>query len=151
MAWVVDTCVILDVLDNDARHGRASAVCLAKRLSAGLLLSPVSFVELAPAFLGDRTLQTGFLTRMGVSFSEPWRWDDTLAAHRAWMRCIEMKRGGRVAKRPIADILIGAFALRFEGLITRNTVVPRVTACAARSYPVDPVHPVKEHGVAKDF
>jgi len=27
----------------------------------------------------------------------------------------------RSTKRPVADVLIGGFALRFDGLITRNT------------------------------
>jgi hypothetical protein len=34
---------------------------------------------------------------------------------------IARKRQGSVAKCPIADVLIGAFALRFQGLLTRNS------------------------------
>jgi hypothetical protein len=30
------------------------------------------------------------------------------------------RRMGRISKRPIADVLIGAFATRFDGLLTRN-------------------------------
>ena len=37
--------------------------------------------------------------------------DDYILKRRAW----------RIDKRPIADILIGAFATRFDGLLTRNT------------------------------
>ncbi|MBM3839767.1 MAG: type II toxin-antitoxin system VapC family toxin [Verrucomicrobia bacterium] len=44
----------------------------------------------------------------------------------SWMRhfaChnyVKQKRQGAILKHPIADILIGAFALRFQGLLTRN-------------------------------
>ena len=120
MAWVVDTCLLLDVLDDDPSFGRASAVCLQDRLSDELVVCPISFVELAPAFLGDCDRQTEFLTRMGVAFSEPWSWADTLAAHRAWARYVELKSARKIRKRPVADLLIGAFAARLGGLITRN-------------------------------
>jgi hypothetical protein len=30
------------------------------------------------------------------------------------------KRAGTAPKRPIADVLIGAFASRFDGMLTRN-------------------------------
>lgn len=120
MAWVVDTCLLLDVLDDDPAFGRTSAKCLQDRLRDKLVICPISFVELAPAFLGDHDRQTDFLTRMGVVFSEPWDWADTLTAHRAWARYVEMKSAHKIAKRPIADLLIGSFASRFGGLITRN-------------------------------
>ncbi len=120
MAWVVDTCVIIDVLDGDPAHGKASAACLQDNLAEGLVLSPVSFVELAPAFLGDRDRQRDFLSRIGVSFDEPWAWEDTLAAHRAWARYCELRLSHKIPRRPIADLLIGAFAGRLGGLITRN-------------------------------
>ena len=120
MAWVVDTCLVIDVLDADPAYGQSSAACLQERLRDGLVLCPISFVELAPAFLGDRDRQTEFLTRMGVAFSEPWSWADTLTAHRAWARYVEMKNAHKAAKRPVADLLIGAFAVRLGGLITRN-------------------------------
>jgi predicted nucleic acid-binding protein len=120
MAWVVDTCLLLDVLDDDPAFGRTSAKCLQDRLRDKLVICPISFVELAPAFLGDHDRQTDFLTRMGVVFSEPWDWADTLTAHRAWARYVELKSAHKIAKRPIADLLIGSFASRFGGLITRN-------------------------------
>ena len=111
---------MLDVLDEDPCFGKSSATHLQARLQDGLVLCPISFVELAPAFLGDRDRQTGFLKRMGVAFSEPWDWRDTLSAHRAWARYVEMRSLQRIDKRPVADLLIGAFAARTGGLITRN-------------------------------
>ena len=77
MDWVVDTCVLLDILD-----------------------------EIPP-------------------FAET-------AAHKAWYEHILRKRSGTEKKRPIADVMIGAYAMRKGGLITRNeadfkTLYPSLT------------------------
>lgn len=119
MAWVVDTCVLIDVLEDDPEFGAASAGTLSRRLDDGLLVSPVTYVELAPAFGGSRALQDEFLQGVGVEPEQPWTETDTLAAHAAWSRHIERRlRGGD--KRPVADVLIGGYASRFDGLISRN-------------------------------
>lgn len=39
MPWVVDTCLVIDVLDDDPDHGRASALLLDSKASDGLVLS----------------------------------------------------------------------------------------------------------------
>ena len=118
--WVVDTCVLIDVLDGDPRFGQLSAVALRDRVPSGLVVSPVTYVELAPAFGGSIALQDQFLRGVGASHDEPWTTPDTIAAHQAWNRVIVARRKGGSARRPIADVFIGAFALRFEGLLTRN-------------------------------
>lgn len=57
MAWVVDSCVLLDIRMNDANFGLPSARCLAAHLSEGLTIAPITYVELAPAFGGDAQVQ----------------------------------------------------------------------------------------------
>lgn len=120
MVWVVDTCVLLDVLEDDPEFGRLSASVLDGHAVEGLTVCPITYAELAPAFDGDSNLQDEFLTGVGVDFRQDWTWEDTLRAHASWNRFIQRKRSGLVPKRPLADILIGAFALRHAGLITRN-------------------------------
>jgi predicted nucleic acid-binding protein len=120
MAWVVDTCMLLDVLEDDPRFGRASALALDSHAEAGLVICPVTYAELAPAFAGDTALQDEFLHGVGVDFRQDWTWADTLSAHRAWHRFIERRRSHALPRRPLADILIGAFATRRQGLLTRN-------------------------------
>ena len=120
MAWVVDTCVLLDVLEDHPEFGRLSALVLDGHATEGLTVCPVTYAELAPAFEGDSTLQDEFLTGVGIDFRQDWTWEDTLRAHESWNRFIQRKRSGLTPKRPLADILIGAFALRHQGLITRN-------------------------------
>ena len=120
MAWVVDTSVLLDVRMNDATFGLASAQCLAAHLRDGLVISPVTYMELAPAFDGDARLQEQFLERNGVAWLEPWIHADTERGHRLWADQVKRKRTGQGSKRPVADVFIEAFAKRFQGLITRN-------------------------------
>ena len=120
MAWVVDTSVLLDVRMNDVIFGLASAQCLAAHLADGLVISPMTYVELAPAFNGDVRLQEEFLDRNGVGWLDPWTHADTENAHQLWAAHIKRKRAGQGSKRPVADVFIEAFAKRFQGLITRN-------------------------------
>ncbi|HTH49599.1 MAG TPA: type II toxin-antitoxin system VapC family toxin [Candidatus Limnocylindria bacterium] len=121
MAWVIDTCVLIDVRLNDPIWALRSATCLNTHMPFGLVISPVTFVELAPAFDGDMALQRQFLTRFGISHEEVWRSADTEQCFRLWHDWIRRKRQGQTGKRPLADALIAAFASRHQGLITRNS------------------------------
>jgi predicted nucleic acid-binding protein len=124
MIWVVDTCLLLDVGLDDPDFGVKSETLLAGKAAEGLCVCPVTYVELAPAFGGDLGALRKFLLGMNVAYDEVWDHADTEQAARAWARHILQRRRGRpvVPKRPVADVLIGAFALRFQGLLTRNTV-----------------------------
>lgn len=119
MTLVVDTCILLDILDEDPVFGLGSAQCLNAQQENELIVSPATYVELAPAFLGDRRLQDQFLDGLGIHVAsyEPGVLN---AAHDAWNAHISRKRKGREARRPIADVFIGALASVHEGLVTRN-------------------------------
>ena len=120
MAWVVDTCLLIDVLEDDPIFGNSTAEALDAHAAEGLVICPISYAELAPAFRGDRALQDEFLAGVGVDSLQDWSWEDTVRAHQAWNEHVRRRRAREVAKRPLADILIGAFASRFQGLLTRN-------------------------------
>ena len=120
MAWVVDTCLLIDVAESDPQFGADSARLLDRRRPVGLLVAPVSYIELAPLFNGVEAAQNEFLEATGVNWTHTWTWLDTIAAYRAWHNYIFRRRRGGISKRPIADVLIGAFAMRFDGLLTRN-------------------------------
>jgi len=123
MAWVVDTCILLDIGLDDPEFGEASETLLLRKAKDGLVVCPVTFVELAPAFAGDLGALRKFLANLSVDYTELWQNQDTDKAARAWARHIARRRerAARSAKRPVADVLIGSFALRFDGLLTRNT------------------------------
>ena len=119
MTLVVDTCILLDILDEDPAFGLKSAQALNAKQENELVISPATYVELAPAFLGDRRLQDQFLEGLDihVASDEPGVLN---AAHDAWNTHVSRKRKGREVRRPIADVFIGALASVHEGLITRN-------------------------------
>ncbi len=120
MAWVVDTSVVVDLLTGDPLFEPASTACLQARLLDGLVISPATFVELGPSFGGDAAAAEAFLKSAHIGASEFWSAGDTLLAHRLWHQFQARRRQSSVAKRPVADVLIAAFAGRFQGLITRN-------------------------------
>jgi predicted nucleic acid-binding protein len=120
VAWVVDTCMLIDVAEGDPQFARPSALLLDHRRAAGLLIAPVSYIELSPLFDGVEAAQNDFLEAIGVHWAHGWIWPDTIAAHLAWHNYLLKRRRRQIKKRPIADVLIGAFASRFDGLLTRN-------------------------------
>ena len=117
---LVDTCVLIDIADDDPIFAERSAQCLVTHLPKGLLLSPVSFVELAPVFDGSVPLLDEFLAGVGVVVADEFGAVERLAAFKGWAHHITNKRAGNVRRRPVADALIGALALRHDGIITRN-------------------------------
>lgn len=120
MVWVVDTCVILDILDNHPLFAEASSRALQTNLDEILEIAPDSYVELAPAFNGDVSEQDAFLDALWIRRNFDLDMGGVLAAHRAWHEHILRKRTGEVRRRPLADVMIGAYALSKGGLITRN-------------------------------
>lgn len=120
MAWVVDTCVVLDIALADVAHGPRSLEIVEKKLSRGVVLCPISFIELTPQFGGSTAELEQFLEMSGIGFMEDWTQADTSQAALAFTKYIEARRTKGAPKRPVADIMIGAFACRYEGLITRN-------------------------------
>ena len=121
MNWVVDTCVLLDILDEVEPFAGMSADALDMKSAEGaLFIAPITYVELAPAFDGDEKLQDLFLSRLGIDCPFAGDRNAVLAAYKAWYSHILRKRAGEVKKRPIADVMIGACAMRKGGLITRN-------------------------------
>ena len=141
MSWVVDTCVIIDILMGDAEFARTSALACDAKRDLGLIIAPISYIELAPSFNGDVSAQDDFLCRLGVTCNFSGSKDCVLAAHQAWYEHVLRKRKGEATRRPIADVMIGAYALQKGGLITRNgddfrSLYPDLTI-------YNPVHPTK--------
>ncbi len=120
MAWVVDTCLLIDIAQADPVFARPSGELLESKEADGLVACPVSLVELGPMFGGVWADLESFLVPPGVQWDEPWTDHDTKTAFEAWHRAVQRKRRQQMSLRPVADVLIGAFALRFDGLLTRN-------------------------------
>ena len=120
MTWVVDTCVILDILDGKSAFAERSSQALQSKMDDVLTVAPISYVELSPAFNGDVAAQNEFLRHIWVQHDFQGNEAVVLSAHKAWCDHVRSKRRGDAKKRPIADVLIGAYAMQKGGLITRN-------------------------------
>ena len=120
MIWVVDTCVLIDVLRGDVTFSEASSKALQAKLDDVLTIAPITYVEMAPEFNGDALAQDAFLDGIWIHRDFNGSKEAVLLAHKAWHEQVVRKRAGKVRKRPIADVLIGAYAMQKGGLITRN-------------------------------
>ena len=54
-----------DIDPCDPQFGLAAAECLVRHLPEGLVLCPVTYIELAPEFRGDSALQEEFFQKAG--------------------------------------------------------------------------------------
>jgi len=121
MAWVLDASVLLDIrIGHPLEWAEASAACLELYAGDGLLVCPITLIEMAPAFRGDIFGERAWLEALGISSREPWLEQDTEKCFELWDEFIARKRRKEAGRRPIADVLIAGFALRFQGVITRN-------------------------------
>jgi predicted nucleic acid-binding protein len=120
MAWVVDSCILLDIAVEDPDWLVPSARLIDRLAAEGLVVCPVSIVEIAPYFDGDVEKARAFLNQLDIRHDWNWLQEDTGRAAAVWTKHVRLKRAGGAAKRPVADILIGAFAVRVGGLLTRN-------------------------------
>ncbi len=118
--WVVDTCVIIDIISGDGEFSTVSADAIDAKRAEGLVIAPITYIELAPSFHGDIAKQDSILLGLGIEFDFAGDRESVLAAHKAWYEHVLRKRLGGAVKRPIADVLIGAYAIEKGGLITRN-------------------------------
>ena len=120
MAWALDSCIVLDIALRDPEFGLPSALLVDGLRRDGLVVCPVSIVEITPTFGGLVANVEEFLALLGADPYAAWTAADTASAATGWARYVAQKRAGAAGRRPIADILIGGFACRFQGLVTRN-------------------------------
>ena len=70
MTWVVDTCVILDILEGKTDFARKSALAIRSKLDDELVIAPITYVELAPAFNGNVAERTIRLQASSVDMDQ---------------------------------------------------------------------------------
>ena len=120
MTWIVDTCVLIDIALADPKFGESSMRSLERHSGEGLAISPVSLIEIAPVFDGKIEELNEFIDFLGLNPFWSWQSTETTRAIKGWSDYVLERRKIRQDKRVIADFLIGAFAERHGGLITRN-------------------------------
>ena len=95
MAWVVDTCLLLDVAVDDPKFFPATARLLDAKTSRWFAgLSRFRVVEIAPVFAGQMAAVTEFLERLNDTPAELWAHTDTQTAF--------MKPGTIICRRQTA-------------------------------------------------
>lgn len=117
MAWVVDTCVLLDLVIGTDQHLAEAEAVLGR--AGDLVICPISLVELGPTF-SDAGKLRDFLVDYDVDSNQAFTSEDAEVGRVAWQRIVALRRATGSPRRPIADVLIGAFAHRRSGIITRN-------------------------------
>ena len=68
MTWVVDTCVLIDLLKADPVFSKASSMVLQAKMDDILIIAPITYVELAPAFQGNLEAQDEFLNALWIQY-----------------------------------------------------------------------------------
>jgi len=118
MAWVVDTCVLLDLVHSTDQQAADAEAVLSQ--AGSVVVCPVTIIELGPTFRDPGKLRD-FLLDYNIDASEAFTPEDADVGREAWQRIIAQRRATGSPRRPIADVLIGAFAQRRLGIITRNS------------------------------
>ena len=121
MITAVDTSVLLDLLLQDPSFGARSEEALRKASHEGaLMICDVVYAELAGLFPGQAALEA-FLRETGIQL-KPSTPEMLWKAGELWRRfCVDRRRHSAVARRILADFLIGAHALlQTERLLTRD-------------------------------
>ena len=116
--WVVDTCVLLDLVCGTDQQATDAESAL--REAGTRVICPLTLVELGPTFPDPGKLRD-FLLDYDIDATEPFAAEDAEIGRETWCRIIAQRRATGSPRRPIADVLIGAFAARRQGLITRNS------------------------------
>ena len=124
-AYVVDTPILLDILENDPEYGASSAALLDRYADATLHISLISYFELAPAFDGKRSLQDEFLGQLGVVLSHQNVRETGPLVYRAWARYYRRVEASGGRGFPFVPCLLGVLACCFDGIITRRGAVYR--------------------------
>ncbi len=121
MITAVDTSVLLDLLLQDPMFQARSENALRKASQEGaLIICEVVYAELAGLFPTHAALET-FLRETSIQLTPSSR-EMLWKAGELWRRfCLERPRHSVMARRILADFLIGAHAmLRAEQLLTRD-------------------------------
>jgi predicted nucleic acid-binding protein len=118
MITAVDSCVLIDVLEDDPEYGASSAEALRRCLLEGAVVAcEVAWAEVATAY-GERVEEVAeALAAANIGYS-PMSREAALVAAQRWQA---HRKTGRKSGRIVADFLLGAHALvQSDRLLTRD-------------------------------
>ena len=116
--YIVDPQLVTDILDAKSEAAtRANALIEAHR-GDELILAPTSYVALSSAFMGIRSMQDRFLENLGIKVARTASEKVMDAAYSAWSRYQKDNPGE--GPGIFESLYIGAYALLYDGLLTRQ-------------------------------
>ena len=117
--YIVDPQLVTDILDAKSEvAARANALIEAHR-DDDLILAPTSYVALSSAFMGIRSMQDRFLENLGIRVAKTASEKVMSAAYSAWSR-YQKDNPGVEGPGVFESLYIGAYALLYDGLLTRQ-------------------------------
>ena len=111
---------VLDVLEGETDGAKAAMALFEAHRADELVLAPTSYVALSPSFMGMRSMQDRFLDTLGVKVAGTAPAKVMDAACSAWSRYQQENPAGRSGMGVFERLYIGAYALLFDGLLTRD-------------------------------
>lgn len=120
MEYLVDPRLVVDILDGDPEWARRSAKLIDAHARDTLLLAPISYLSLGPAFMGMRTMQDEFLQNLGISVIGSVPVDAMYAAYDAWFRYQKDHPNAKGVGSVFDSLYVGALALLHDGILTRQ-------------------------------
>ena len=125
MKFLVDPQLITDALKGESEAGKSALALFEAHRADELILAPTSYIALSPAFMGIRSMQDRFLETIGVRVTRNAPAKVMDAAYSAWSR---YQKDNPVVKGGMSvfdQLYIGAYALLFDGILTRNGTLYR--------------------------
>ena len=125
MKYLVDPQLILDVLESEGERAGKVAALFERHRGDELILAPTSYLALGASFMGVKSMQDRFLENLGIAVAKnaPARVVD--AAYSAWSRYQQENPTVKGGMSVFDQLYIGAYALLFDGILTRNAALYR--------------------------
>ena len=118
--YLVDPRLIVDILENDPKWGKRAAKLIDAHADDLLVLAPISYLALGPAFMGMRTMQDEFLANLGISIAQRTPIDVMHAAYKAWCAYQQENPKAKGIGSVFDSLYVGAHALLYDGFLTRQ-------------------------------
>ena len=118
--YIVDPRLVVDILEGDAEWGVRSARLIDRHRNDRLFIAPISYLALGPVFMGMRSMQDAFLVNLGINVAQKFPIEVMNSAYKAWCAYKGDHPGASGPGSAFDSLYIGAFALLYDGIITRQ-------------------------------